>query len=305
MKILSLLLALTLSAQSQGQTQQLARQHLPPWSKKLISVAIASGLLLSSPVMAQELPLNAQFTTTTRAEHLSVLNLMFISNGRQRSGYFAYVGQDPQNRALLLGLRLSVTIIPFVEAELVINADGAETLIFNHEGLALRTAAVEEKQAFLRPDVELARLYDMTLLALDGLTTQDYHAVQVGAFPPTTTPLDIVVYRTDLLLDPGKDVDWVAVYSNAPLAQEKCVATSFTPELWSANGNCTTGRFAVSTTAPIFTADDGELVAFAFSATEMIVIPPEVQTYVQEALAINSTQKLSTTWGAIKKRGAH
>ena len=306
MKILNLLLVLALlsshafaqlSSKQRG-LRQLVQQHLPHWSKTLVGAVVTSSLLLSSPVVAQDLQPAGHHTQATRAEHQSVFNLMLVFNETERPSHFVYVGQDWQRRALLLGLRLNVTIVPFAEAGLMLGV--AEAWFFDHEGLVQRDAEVEEVQAFLRPDIELARLYDLTLLTVKGLATQDYRAVRVGAFPPPATPLDIVVYRTDLAGAEGA-AEWVKVFSNAPLAREECMATSFAPELWSAIGNCTTGRLGVSVTAPIFTASDGELVAFGLTDTEMVVIPPEVQAYVEEALAVEAEQKLPTAWGAIKR----
>ncbi len=271
----------------------------PHWREALSSTLAAGILLFSSPAVAQDLRPIGRYTQATRAEHLSVFNLVLDFAETKRASNFVYIGKDRQDRALFLGLRVNVTILPVMEAELMIGV--ADAWLFDHEGLVQRDAEIEEVQAFLRPDANLARLHDITLLAVEGLDTRDYSAVRVAAFPPLETPLEIVVYRTDLI---GERQDWVEVFSDAPLAREECMAISFDPERWSAGGNCATGTLAVSITAPVFIAKEGELVAFAISDAEMVVIPPLVQAYLEEALGVEAKQKLPLAWGAIK-RGAY
>ena len=303
MKILNLLLALALLSShafaqlpsKQRSLRQLVQQHLPHWSKTLVGAVVTSSLLLSSPVVAQDLRPVGHYTQATRAEHQSVFNLVLSFAGRFRDSRIVYVGEDRQARALFLGLRLNVIVLPIAEAELMLGI--ADAWLFDHEGLVQRDAEVEEVQAFFRPDLELARLYDMTLLTVKGLATRDYQAVQLDAFPELEK-LTSVTYRIDLV-PRADEPDWLEIFAAAPLAREECVASSVTPELWLAESNCGIGN-SVSTTSPIFTAV-GKLAGFNLIEGEIVVIPPEVQAYVEEALAVEAEQKLPIAWGAIKR----
>lgn len=319
MKTLNLLLVLTLLLSSAPSMAQLPSQPrglrslasslkeafgrllAPHWRGTLVSAVAASSLLLSSSAAAQEkapVPLRpiGHYTQATRAEHQSAFNIALNLADTWRDSHIVYVGRDNEKRALFLSMRINVTVPPVAEAETML--DVSEAWLFNHEGLVQRNAKVEEAQVFLRPDAEFNRMHDLTLLAVEGLDTQDYHAVQVDASLPLETPLDIIAYRFDLALIRGVE-GWVDLYSKAPLARDECRAFSVTPELWSAQSNCFDGVMEF-TTAPIFTKA-GELVGFYFMQGEVVVIPPAVQLYLEEALAIPPEQKLPVTWGELKE----
>lgn len=313
MKIFNLLLVLALLLSTTHSMAQLPSQQrgwrklasfteavggfLAPrrWRDTLVGMTVASSLLLSLPVVAQELRPVGHYTQASRAEHLSVFNLLLNFAQTWRDNHIVYVGQRGDH-SLFLGLRLGITVIPIAEAELMLGA--ADAWLFDHEGLVSHSVAVEEIQAFLRPDANLVRLYDITLLAIEGLDMHDYRAVQLDAFPSPERPLEIVSYRVDLV---EEKEEWVEVLSKAPLAREGCTAFGITPEMWSAHGNCGIDGI-VSATAPIFNAA-GKLVGFIIHKGDMVVIPPQVKAYLEEALAVAPGQKLSITWGAIKQGG--
>ena len=92
------------------------------------------------------------------------------------------VGEDKRQRALLLGLRTNMTILPLKNAEPLI--DKSEAWVFDHQGLVLQQAEVEEVQAILRPDNSLVRLYDLTLVAVKGLDSRDYQVAPLATSMP-------------------------------------------------------------------------------------------------------------------------
>ena len=306
MKTLHLLLMLTLLLSSTHSMAQLPspqkgwRSLASHWRNTLVSAVAAGGLLLSSPGAAQEkafvrLRPVGQYTQASRAEHQSVLNVALNLKDTWRNSHIVYVGRDSEKRDLFLAMRINVTIDPILDADPML--DVSEAWLFDHEGLVLRNAEVEEAQVFLRPDRDINRRHDLTVLAVEGLDSQDYHAVQVDPELPLETPLDIIAYRFELALMMGVE-GWVDLYSKAPLARDECSAFSVAPEFWSAQSNCFDGVMEF-TTAPIFNKA-GKLVAFYLLDGEIVVIPPSVQLYLEQALGIPPEQKLPVTWGELK-----
>ena len=159
----------------------------------------------------------------------------------------------------------------------------------------LQQAEVEEVQAILRPDNNLVRLYDLTLLAVKDLDSKAYQAAPLATTMPLQKPLYTVAFHRSV-----RD-DWVQEFSEAKLWQRQCAANSFTPAQWSAFGNCDINGEAIS--APIFTAA-GELLGFNLHYGDIIVVPPQAHQYLQESLDVISEQKLATTWANIKE-GEH
>lgn len=292
--------AATSPLSKQRSLRQLVQKQLLRGKATLSSVLVASSLLLTSPAVAQGavLPPPENQQEANHAEHSSVLNLVLTFAGRVRDSHIVYVGQGHRDRALFLGLRLALTAVPLAEADLLLS--DADARLFDRAGPVLRDAKVEEIQHFLRPDAELIRLYDISMLAVEGLDSHAYQAVQIDTFPAPETLLTVVAYRTDLVPEREK-LDWWEILAATPLLQGQCQALSVTPALWSAHSNCDFNRMG-TTTAPIFTAG-GKLVGFYLAEGNIVVIPPQVQTYLEGALVVEAEQKLPLTWGALKKGG--
>lgn len=282
----------------QRSLRQLMQKQLLRGQATLSSMLVASSLLLTSPAAAQDvaLPPLDQQQEANHAEHSSVLNLVLTFAGAVRDSHIVYVGEDHQDRALFLSLRLTLTVLPIAEAELLLS--DADAQLFDRTGVVLRDAKVEEVRHFLRPDAKLVRLNDITLLAVEGLDTRAYQAVQIDTFPAAGTLLTSVAYRTDLVPEREK-LAWLEILAAAPLTQGPCQALSVTPAQWSAHSNCAFNGIQ-PTTAPIFTAG-GKLVGFYLILGDLVVIPPQVQAYLERALVVEAEQKLPLTWGAIKR----
>lgn len=124
--------------------------------------------------------------------------------------------------------------------------------------------------------------------------------MQLDPLPVPDTELEAVSYRTDLVVRKGNEDNWLDIIKKAPLARQGCSIFSVNPEVWSAQSNCEVGGLVLPT-APIFNAA-GELVGFNLEGGEVVLIPHQVHTYLEQALAVDPKQKLSDTWGAIKKR---
>ena len=178
--------------------------------------------------------------------------------------------------------------------------DTAEAWLFDHEGLVKSAAVVKEVEAFLRPDGRFVRLHDITLLAIEGIDRYDYRAVRLDPSPSPETPLEAVSYRVDLVARGEDEDNWLDMIRKAPLARQGCTIFSVNPEMWSAQSNCGAGGLVLPT-ALIFNAA-GEIVGFNLEGGEVVLIPHQVHTYLEQALAVDPKQKLSDTWGAIKKR---
>lgn len=289
------------SPAKQGSLHQLLQRQLPRGRATLSSILAAGSLLLTSPAAAQNAeilpPLEQQ--QDNHIEHYAVLNLVLTFAGTVRDSHIVYIGEDRQARALFLSLRFNLLALPVAEAELLLGTAAAQ--LFDHTGLVLHDAEVEEVQNFLRPDAELARLHDIALLVVEGVDTRAYQAVQIDTFPAPGTSLTTVAYRTDLVPE-RKARRWLEVIAAAPLAREKCRAFNFMPELWLAHSNCGLHDRGSTTSAPIFTAED-KLVGFHLIEGDIVVVPPQVHAYLEEALVVAAEQKLPLTWGAIKKGG--
>ena len=307
MKTLHLLLVFILLLSSAPSMAQLPSQQkglrslVSHWRNTLVSAVAAGSFLLTSPVVAQEkafVPLRpiGHYTQASRAEHQSVFNVALNLDDTWRDSHIVYVGRDSEKRDLFLAVRTNITIAPVANAETML--DASEAWLFDHEGLVLPNAEVEEAQVFMRPDVDFIRLHDLTVLAIEGLDSRDYHAVQVDTALPLETPLDIIAYRFELALMMGVE-GWIDLYSKAPLARAECHAFSVAPEFWSAQSNCFGGVMEF-TTAPIFNKA-GKLVGFYLLDGEIVIIPNSVQLYLEQALGIPPEQKLPVTWGELKK----
>ncbi len=287
--------AATLSPSKPGRLRLLMQERLPRWQATLGSTLAAGILLFSSPVAAQDggAQPQGQWREANHAEHSAVLNLVLTFKGTRRSIHIVHVGEDRQARALFLGLRFGFMAIPTAEAESILGI--ADAWLFDRSGLARRDAEVWEVESFFRPDAEQVRLHDITLVAIEGLNTSDYHVAPLDDFPKLGESLTSVDYRTQLVPERER-LNWIELHAAAPLTQEDCIAFSFAPDLWSAHGNC--GRREATT--PIFNAA-GKLVGFNLAAGEIVVIPPQVRTYLlEERFGVSAKRKLPLTWGAIK-----
>ena len=265
--------------------QEKLPQHL---QRILVGATTIATLLLASPSVAQEV---GKWQEVDQPKHLNVFHIVLDFNGIPRKNVLVYVGEDKHQRALLLGLRLGMIILPIKNAEPLL--DKSDAWLFDHEGLVLQQAKVEEVQAILRPDNLLARLYDLTLVAVRGLDNKAYQAAPLATSLPLQEPLYTVAYHH---LQQG---DWMQEFSEAKLYQRRCVANFFTPARWAALGNCNIGDKSKAARAPIYTAA-GELIAFNLLNSEIVVIPPQALQYLQEALEVRAEQKLATTWANIK-----
>ena len=266
------------------------------WQRVLVGMTTIGMLLLASPTAAQDheeiepLAKVGRCEKVEKREHLNVFHLVLDFEGTLRENVLVYVGRDKRQRALLLGLRINIIILPVKNAAGLL--DDAEAWLFDHTGLVLQQAEVEEVQAILRPDNSLARLYDLTLLAVKNLDSKAYQAAPLATTLPLQEPLSTVAYHR-----PVRD-DWVQEFSEAILLQRQCVANSFTPARWEAWGNCDNAGEAVG--APIFTAA-GELIGFNLLEGNIVVIPLQARQYLQASLDVSSEQKLATTWANIKE----
>ena len=290
--------AATSPRSKRGTLHQLLQKQLLRGQATLSSMLAASSLLLTSPAAAQDaaLPPPDHQQEANHAEHSSVFNLVLTFAGAVRDSHIVYVGEDHQDRALFLSLRLTLTALPIAEAELLL--DAADAQLFDRAGAVLRDAEIEEVQHFLRPDAKLVRLNDIALLAVEGLDTRAYQAVQLDTFPTPGTLLTLVAYRTDLV-PAREELAWLEVLAAAPLTQEQCRALIVNHARWSARSNCGPND-VMPTTAPIFTAG-GKLVGFYLIRGDIVVIPPQVQAYLEEAFVVEAEHKLPLTWGAIKR----
>lgn len=273
-------------------------------SKVLVATAMAVALLSVPVGYAQDGDQQGkmeerQWQEIDNERYFSVLYMVLDFMHTKRS-HIAYLGNDHEGRALFLGLRFNVLDVPHVQGKLLFGAEVA--YLVDHEGLALEEAQIEEIRVFTSPDNNEIRLYDMTLLAVEGLDTTAYQPLKLAHFPKSGTELDLVSYHVPVPVDPD-NWNWQEDVLDSPLLQQRCRAGRFMPQSWVVRSNCNlvVPPAPVGFTAPVFAAE--HLVGFGFIEENLVGIPDVVVEHVQHALAVDARPSLPVTWGEIKNRG--
>lgn len=272
-------------------------KHLPTWGKVVVSVAMIATLLSAGNLQAQDEGFQEKveeklWQEVDNERYFSVLQLVLDFFQTQRSSHIVYLGKDNNDRALFLSLRLNILDIPHVQGRLLL--DAATAYLADHNGLVLEDAKVEEVRAFISPDDSDGRIYDMSLLAVEGLDTDAYLPLEIALYPKSGTELDLVSYHIPIPDDPN---NWQEIF-DAPLLQQKCVAGPFSPLVWELASNCALDTLGAGITAPVFVGD--YLVAFGLIETKLVGITPVVIEHLSHALAVDAELKLPVTWGEIK-----
>ena len=280
------------------------------WRKTLVSVVTTATLLFSPPVSAQQpdpeqvlhnpaqLAKDMGYQEVAEGEYTEIFYMVLDHADIRRDSHVIYLGQDKQRRALFLALRINTTVLPIKNSDSLIGI--ADVWLFNANGHILSQVKAEELHVFIRPDNEVMRLHDITLLAMRGLKMEEYTGAQLASHFPVDTPLMAVSYHLNLLEEDGW---WVDDFINALLQKKNCRANIYQPQKWTAFGDCDTEEFAAAITAPILTSVEGKsgkLVGFGLIESEIVALPPQVKAYLDSQLAIEPMGKLSLTWGKLK-----
>lgn len=295
---LLLLAALLYCATSYGKTGGI---RLPSGVRLQVAALLTAGIFAVAPLSAANDPAWHRVSKNPPAHHASTFYLLIEGDGNGwQVMHTELVGLNRKNEPLLAGLR--VYIFSNENAgrgeqgeEWGTIFDVAELNLVGHRGAVVRDAEVEEVAHFKHPQGEW---YDQTLLTIKGVDFRRHTPITIAPYPPVGTALEMLSYRVDR--------DNLLKLMSYPLHRRDCQALGFDAKASVGNSTCILAKDTLLISgAPIFTKDDGELIAFYYSEdadgiSKAITVLPELQLYMRRKLAVTEQGKIATLWGKIK-----
>ena len=168
------------------------------------------------------------------------------------------------------------------------------SLVGQH-GLLAQNIAVEEIKHFSHPAHEA---YDQTLLVIKDVDLSDYEPLRLASYPAPATPLTMLSYRI-------RQENLLEVFA-FPLEQRACHADFFDPTDSMLVHDCHIPISPSVHAAPIFNAETHALVALYYGVRPdgkpyAAVLLPDLLNYLHQALTVKTQDKMTTTWGEIKR----
>ena len=279
-KVVIVLLLLTSTA--------VAGKGLATLKSSLVTVALTASLATASvadDVLWQRV--NSKSPAVHRATFL--LDIGLASHHREMP--IVMVGEDSQGRHLFIATRVYLLDLPLANGRLIL--DEANSIdLYAYDGLVDSDFVIDEIKSFVRPDNQLGRSYDFSVLAIEGLKALDnYPSARTAEFPALMTPLELVVY------EPGGN-GWRAYH-------RRCLARRHVG-LWLAASDCVVPLMDnefVDIGTPVSSTD--KVVGLQVEPNDaefpvMVTIPKDLQIFLDIELSVNPSEQLSTMWGKIK-----
>ena len=210
-----------------------------------------------------------------------------------RVAHISYVGDDSDGKPLFVGLRNHILFgtKPIFRRAL--------TSLVGHDGLVQENIDIEEIAYF--PSRATVPYFDITLLKIHGLDMSDYEPLTVASNVAPDSDLQMLSYRVDLAND-------VLHFFSYPLRYRFCHAGAVVeyanhPVLLH---TCSIPRTPAVSGSPLFSDSDApDLLAFYLSTYKdgfdyAVPLPDELTQLLNGTLAVDATDKMTTSWGAFK-----
>ena len=276
------------------------------WWQKLLVATAAVGVISSSTLPAQvtvpaEKWHKVKTNKRTPFHRLSSFYLHIqLPDGAWRVMHIEYVGMDiDTGEPLFIGPRAYITE-DVVGGEREVIFDQVELSLVGVEGLIEQWVKVKEIIFFSHPQGDL---YDISVITIDAIDFQDYIPIDVGSFPELNTPVEMVSYRPELANN------LLAVFAYPEMWRD-CFAGPNLVDIQMGAHSCTIPASPAAIGSPIFTKQDGTLVALYSGVTDDGIsygstLSPDLIEFWTSALAVSPTEKVATTWGEIKSMIVH
>ena len=198
----------------------------------------------------------------------------------------AYLGAEPEGGSRFIVIRLSMLAAdtPFGKA---LHEEGFS--LFSPEGLVNDDVKVVESKVFPSPVESPGGTFDIVIITLPDIDLPDLQPVQLEAYPPVATKLQMLSYWPDEEKEP------------LPIRWRECSAGKLSAKLQLAYHSCLSPFAIHSFGAPIFNAntDTPTLVGFYLwsdkdTGPKAATLSDELLNYVSDVLAVMRWERGST-----------
>ena len=207
--------------------------------------------------------------------------------------HIEYIGDSKKGEPLFVGPRAYLLSGVDRNGEPKFVLHWAQPSLVGHDGLIKQNVEIEEITHFSHP---YHMSYDQTLITIKDVDLSEYEPISIATQPEPGTELTMLSY---IVRDEG-----VLKFFNYPLEQRNCHAVDFDAEDMMVVHSCHIPHTPAVIASPIFAEDT--LVALYYGVTKNedaygSALLPELLDYMAKTLAVDAQDKMTTTWGEVKR----